>query len=115
MNNPGMQSTLDAQNASFWDELCGSALARGIGITDVSAESLDRFDRVYMDRYPYLAGYIPDDLRCLQTLEIGLGYGTLSSELMRRGVVYHGVDIAEGPVEIVRHRMRLAGLDEPER
>ena len=42
-------------------------------------------------------------------LEIGLGYGTLSGGLMARGASYHGVDIAEGPVDMVRHRWRLAG------
>ncbi len=27
-------------NASFWSELCGSQLAREVGITDASADSL---------------------------------------------------------------------------
>jgi ubiquinone/menaquinone biosynthesis C-methylase UbiE len=43
-----------------------------------------------------------------EVLEIGLGYGTLSGELMTRGASYHGLDIAAGPVEMVRHRWRLA-------
>lgn len=109
------QSALDARNASFWDELCGSALAREVGITDASAESLAAFDAAYMERYPYLQGYLPAELGDAQVLEIGLGYGTLSAELMRRGTAYHGLDIAEGPVEIVRHRMRLVGVEEPGR
>jgi SAM-dependent methyltransferase len=103
-------TTLDQRNAEFWNELCGSALARQVGIEDDSAESLARFDAAYMGHYPYLPGYLPDRLDGAELLEIGLGYGTLSAELMRRGASYHGADISGGPVEMVRHRMRLAGL-----
>src|SRR5829696_3342257 len=109
------QYALDASNASFWEELCGSALACALGITDASAESLAAFDAAYMERYPYLEAYLPDRLGDDQVLEIGLGYGTLSTELMRRGTGYHGLDIAEGPVEMVRHRIRLAALEGAER
>ena len=100
---------IDARNASFWDELCGSALARQVGVEDASAESLERFDAAYMGNYPYLESYVPADLGGAELLEIGLGYGTLSALLIARGARYHGADIAEGPVEMVRHRLRLAG------
>jgi SAM-dependent methyltransferase len=103
-------TTLDQRNAAFWNELCGSALARQVGIEDDSAASLARFDAAYMGHYPYLPGYLPARFDGAELLEIGLGYGTLSAELMARGASYHGADIAEGPVEMVRHRMRLAGL-----
>ena len=53
MAAPGQTAT-DARNAAFWDELCGSALARQVGIEDASAESLERFDAAYMASYPYL-------------------------------------------------------------
>lgn len=105
---------LDERNALFWDELCGSAMARQLGITDVSAESLAAFDAAYMDFYPYLSAYIPGRLDGVEVLEIGLGYGTVGAELLRRGASYRGVDIAEGPVEMVRHRLRLAGLRDDE-
>ena len=109
------QGAIDAGNARFWDELCGSALARSLGIADASPESLRRFDDAYMGHYPYLAGYL-DRLRAGEpALEIGLGYGTLSSALMARGADYHGVDIAAGPVEMVRHRWQLAGGSDAER
>lgn len=100
---------LDERNAAFWDELCGSSLARELGISDASEASLRRFDAAYMDLYPYLRDYLDHPLDGAEVLEIGLGYGTLSGELMSRGASYHGVDIAEGPVEMVRHRWRLAG------
>jgi hypothetical protein len=32
------------KNAEFWDELCGSHLAKSLGITDSSVESLKKFD-----------------------------------------------------------------------
>jgi SAM-dependent methyltransferase len=103
------QTATDARNAAFWDELCGSALARQIGVEDASAESLARFDAAYLASYPYLEGYVPASFDGAELLEIGLGYGTLSSLLIGRGARYHGVDIAAGPVEMVRHRLRLAG------
>ncbi len=55
----GRQSDIDASNAEFWSELCGSSLARAIGVNDASAESLARFDRAYLDLYPYLERYLP--------------------------------------------------------
>jgi ubiquinone/menaquinone biosynthesis C-methylase UbiE len=48
-------------------------------------------------------------------LEVGLGYGTLSGRLAERGAVLHGLDIAAGPVEMVRHRLRLLGRPADER
>src|SRR5262249_43655732 len=55
------QSDTDARNAVFWNELCGSALARSLGITDSTAEGLRRFDEAYMAMYPYLSRYVTDE------------------------------------------------------
>jgi SAM-dependent methyltransferase len=104
------QQTIDERNAAFWDELCGSSLARSIGVIDRSPESLRRFDEAYMGLYPYL----PRQLRGPREpgeplLEIGLGYGTVSQRLAESGFGYHGLDIAGGPVEIVRERLRMLG------
>ena len=71
------QEAIDAGNARFWDELCGSALARQLRIEDASADSLRRFDDAYLDLYPYLEQYL--DARAVagrSVLEVGLGYGT---------------------------------------
>jgi ubiquinone/menaquinone biosynthesis C-methylase UbiE len=106
----GSQQAIDAGNARFWDELCGSALARQLGISEASEASLGRFDAAYLDLYPYLEGYLDGKpLAGQHVLEIGLGYGTLSGRLAARGAVLHGLDIAPGPVEMVRHRLRLMG------
>jgi SAM-dependent methyltransferase len=111
------QAQIDRGNAAFWDELCGTSLARREGITDASPQSLARFDAAYLADYPYLPGYLPgeEELRGQPTLEVGLGYGTTSQILAARGADYHGLDIAEGPVEMVRHRLAQLGFDDPER
>src|SRR4051794_752448 len=104
------QHTLDERNATFWDELCGSGLARSIGVTDHSPASLHRFDEAYMDRYPYLSAQLPAPRRPGEPLlEIGLGFGTVSQRLAESGFAYHGLDIAPGPVAIVRERLRRLG------
>ena len=112
MTNPIL--ALDERNAAFWDELCGSAMARSLGITDASPASLERFDREYLSHYPYLPQYLDHPLRDAEVLEIGLGYGTLSEQLMQRGASYHGLDIAEGPVNMVRDRWRRTGGQDAE-
>jgi len=104
-------AAFDDRNAAFWDELCGTNLAREIGVHDASEASLARFDEAYLALYPYLLGYVPPDAFAgRQTLEIGLGYGTLGERLARRGTDYHGLDLAEGPVAMMRARLaRVSG------
>ena len=107
------QADLDRRNIAFWDELCGTALAERLEITDASAASLARFDRHYLgELYPYLERYLPERRPDRdRILEIGLGYGTVSQILAERGFEYHGLDIAAGPVEMVRHRLQLLGIE----
>jgi SAM-dependent methyltransferase len=102
---------IDSANASFWNELCGSAAARAWGITDESMESLRRFDENYLKYYPYLDQYIPwVNLRGKSVLEVGLGYGTVSQKLAESGAFFTGLDIADNPVAMVTHRLRQSGL-----
>jgi SAM-dependent methyltransferase len=110
------QVELDRQNSAFWSELCGSGLARSVGITGDEPDALERFDAHYFGFYPYLKGYVDRfDLSGRDVLEIGLGYGTLGQYIAERGAVYHGLDIAPTPVEMMRHRLRLLGFDGDER
>jgi SAM-dependent methyltransferase len=110
------QAEIDRRNAAFWDELCGSGLAQQLGITEPSPENLARFDDAYLGMYPYLDAYLPSGPRGARLLEVGLGYGTVSQVLAGRGLDYHGLDIAAGPVEMVRHRLdRLGIVDSEER
>jgi len=102
------QPGVDQGNSTFWNELCGSGTAKALGITDRSAESLERFDQWYFEFYPYLERYIPfADLAGKDVLEVGLGYGTVASALMKQGANYHGLDIADGPVEMAQCRAKL--------
>ncbi|MGI8527239.1 MAG: class I SAM-dependent methyltransferase [Pseudolabrys sp.] len=104
--------TVDKQNIAFWNELCGTGLAKTLGITDNSAESLKKFDDWYFDFYPYLYDHIHfDRAGGKKVLEIGLGYGTVAQKLMESGANYHGLDIANGPVEMAQHRARLLGRE----
>jgi SAM-dependent methyltransferase len=105
------QAAIDERNSTFWDELCGSHLAKTIGITDASPRSLRRFDNWFLSYYPYVFLHIPyEDLRDKDVLEVGLGYGTISQLLAEGGANYIGLDIANGPVQMVRRRLCQANL-----
>lgn len=105
------QSLIDSKNKDFWDELCGTQLAKQLGITDSSVENLAKFDNFYLDYYPYLSKYLHlDALKGKKVLEVGLGYGTVSQLLAAAGSQYHGLDIASNAVGMVKHRLAQQGL-----
>ena len=108
---PEAQAQIDSANAAFWDELCGTAFAREVGVTGSDPESIARFDRAYFGFYPYLPGYAPADLSGQRTLEIGLGYGSLGQLLAERSADYNGLDIALGPVAMMRERLERLGVE----
>lgn len=106
------QADVSEKNSNFWDELCGAGLAKFLGITDDSPQSLKKFDDWYFDFYPYLSEHIQfDALAGKNVLEIGLGYGTVSERLAASGARYTGLDIALGPVAMVNHRLKQNNLD----
>ena len=108
----GTQHAVDEQNRAFWDELCGTNLAQVLGVTEINPESLARYDGAYMAFYPYLSHYLdalPVEGR--ETLEIGLGFGTVGQILAARGARYHGADISPGPVAMMQDRLRWIGAD----
>jgi SAM-dependent methyltransferase len=105
------QPSTTLANSAFWSELCGTSLARSIGVTDSSRESLHRFDDWYFGLYPYLARHIDlESIAGKRVLEVGLGYGSVAQLLAQSGAVYQGLDIAAGPVGMVNLRLRQAGL-----
>jgi SAM-dependent methyltransferase len=107
-SNP--RSPSDA-NASYWNELCGSTLARHLGITDHSPPSLALYDHWYFNFYPYLLPFLTiESLTNKRVLEVGLGYGSLSQKIAEAGAIYTGLDIAPGPVTMVKHRLAQNGL-----
>ncbi len=100
-----MDDELARENSEFWNELCGSNLARVLGVDDNSATSLKKFDEWFFNFYPYLEEFLePAAQPNIRVLEIGLGYGSVASYIMVRGAQYEGVDIAEGPVNMVNLR-----------
>lgn len=104
-------SLVDTSNSEFWNELCGSQLARTLGVTDSSIPSLKRFDDWYFDFYPYLLPFVnAAGLKGRRVLEVGLGYGSLSQKVAEFGATYTGLDIAAGPVGMVNHRLVQSGL-----
>jgi ubiquinone/menaquinone biosynthesis C-methylase UbiE len=105
------QPSLDGANSEFWTELCGSSLARMLGVKDASVESLARFDNWYFDFYRYLLPFVNlGACKGKRTLEVGLGYGSLSQELAKSGSIYTGLDISPGPVAMVNLRLAQKGL-----
>lgn len=104
-------SAVDRANREFWNELCGTSLARSLGIRDHSTASLKRFDEAYLGLYPYLLDHVPPARLAGQTvLEVGLGYGTLGQKLAEAGARYVGLDLAPGPVAMMAHRLEMHGL-----
>lgn len=99
----------DRRNQDFWDELCGTTFARELGVTDASRSSLERFDAAFFDFYPYLLEHVrPERMKGQRVLEVGLGYGTLGQKIAEAGADYLGLDVAAGPVEMMRHRLAQA-------
>jgi len=85
-------TAIDRANAEFWHELCGSTFAKSLGITDHSLDSLGRFDRAYLEFYPYLLKRVGlEDMAGKRVLEVGLGYGTLSQKLAEVAADYTGL------------------------
>jgi len=106
-----MQNEIDQKNSAFWNELCGSIFAQSLGIKDHSMESLKQFDEAYFSFYPYLLKHVPmTAMRDKKVMEVGLGYGTLGLKIAQSGAHYIGLDIAQKPVEMMNHRMKLHHL-----
>lgn len=106
-----LQLDIDNKNQSYWNELCGSSLAKHLGVTDSSIPSLLRFDQFYFDYYPYLFNYLPKEKITNKTvLEVGLGYGTMAQYLAQCGADYYGLDIAKNAVAMAQHRLQQNNL-----
>lgn len=101
-----MDDATSNANAEYWNELCGTNIAKELRIDDMSPESISKFDVWFFDFYPYLIPFLENSLNTSQkVLEVGLGYGSVATYLCRSGYHYTGLDIALGPVEMCRQRM----------
>lgn len=106
------EESYSAQNASFWDELCGTNIARQLGIDDKSPASLRKFDEWFFGFYPYLRSFIDRSIcSSISVLEVGLGYGSVASYIAKSKYQYTGLDIADGPVSMRQFRLKMDNLD----
>ena len=104
--------SLANKNTEFWNELCGSHMAKELGIIDSSQTSLKKFDDWYFEFYPYLEKHIPfQEMAGKDVLEIGLGYGSVAQKLVESGAQYTGLDISPGPVFMANHRIRQISMN----
>ena len=93
-------------NSEFWNELCGTNIATTLGLTDGSPKSLELFDEWFFSFYPYLKPFLDKVLIGQdKILEVGLGYGSVSSYLASNKLSYSGMDIA--PVAAAMCNSRL--------
>lgn len=105
------QNEIDDKNKNFWNELCGTSLAKSLGIKGNDEASLAKFDDFYFSYYPYLKKHLfLDEITRKNILEVGLGYGTVSQLLASAGANYYGLDIAENACKIVSHRLAQKNL-----
>jgi ubiquinone/menaquinone biosynthesis C-methylase UbiE len=100
------QVHLDQENAGFWNMICGTGLAKHLGIEELDRESLKKFDAEFHRLYPYLSHYLGQiSVKGGKVLEIGLGFGTVGQILHDAGADYHGLDIAPAPIELMQYRL----------
>jgi len=104
----------ESEIQSFWEvNPCGEALVDGLN--QKSREGYEAFFKRY-DKYRYdRGGHI---LTCLdninfegkRVLEIGLGQGADSEQIIRRGGLWSGLDLTPESVSRVKMRLELKGL-----
>lgn len=99
----------------FWDSHpCGEELIGGLSSAH-RQDYEDFFDRYDAFKYE-LESHIPgclDDLHLAgkRVLEIGLGQGAESEQILRRGGMWSGLDLSWESVSRVRARLALRGLE----
>ncbi len=100
----------EADIATFWNSFpCGDHQVGGLG--DDPKEFFDRYDAFRYHREPHI-------LRCLdeiefadkQVLEIGLGEGADSEQMIRRGAHWTGIDLTKESCDRVQTRLALRDL-----
>ena len=99
---------------AFWnDNPCGEKYVGGLSKTS-SANYASFFDAYDAFRYQkeghILRALDRFDFHGKRVLEIGLGQGADSEQLIRRGAIWSGLDLTEESVDRVRMRMALRNL-----
>ena len=104
----------EADIQAFWNaHPCGDHLVGGL--REASRGDYEAFFARY-DRHRYTQeAHIPATLDALdlagrQVLDIGLGQGADAEQLVRRGAIWHGLDLTAEAVDRVRTRFELRNL-----
>ena len=95
---------------AFWNaHPCGQEL---VGTTGADFEEfLCRYDAFRYNESKHILKYLDAlPLKGKRVLEIGLGLGADSEQIIRRGAIYSGVDLTTESVSRVKCRLRLRGL-----
>jgi SAM-dependent methyltransferase len=102
---------MDEQSvAEFWNaHPCGEA---AVGVMDDDFRGFfDRYDAYRYAKEPHILKRLDAiDWRDKRVLEIGLGLGADSEQLIRRGALWSGVDLTEESVSRVATRLAVRGL-----
>lgn len=104
----------ESEISDFWQHNpCGASLVGDLTDDErqAYAEFFDRYDEFrYSTESHILTNLDAIDWKGKRVLEIGLGQGADSEQLIRRGAIYTGVDLTEESVKRVRMRFDLKGL-----
>ena len=85
-------------------------MAAKLGISNHSPESQRIFDDWFFAFYPYLIPFLEDSLINKENiLEVGLGFGSVSTILANSKHSYTGLDIAESAVAMCNSRLQQIG------
>lgn len=105
---------LDSDIETFWqNHPCGDQTVGGL--VDSFRGDYERFFRAYDEARYQLESHIPGCLNRLgvagkRVLEVGLGQGAESEQLIRRGAIWSGIDVTAEAVDRVRSRLEVRGL-----
>lgn len=101
----------EQQVASFWEtHPCGDQQVGGL--KDDYLDFFDRYDAFRYKKEGHILGCLDEiDWQGKEVLEIGLGQGADSEQIVRRGGKWSGLDLTNEAVDRTSTRMALRGLD----
>ena len=98
---------MEPEIRAFWDaNPCGEGLVPGQGFAADPGEFFTRYDAYRYRTEPHILSCLDAiEFSGKRTLEIGLGQGADSEQLIRRGALWSGLDLT--PESVARVRLRL--------
>ena len=100
----------EKQVHQFWQaNPCGEKLVGGIKTT--YEEFLDRYDTFRYAEAPHIKNRLDEiDFKNKRVLEVGLGLGADSEQIIRRGAIWSGIDLTPESVKRVGTRFQVRNL-----